>query len=375
LTLSSRQRRQLSLVIAAVAIVLALAPIPGLRRPLRVATGSELEEPMRQLEARFERANPDIDLIVEVQGAQDMVNRSQDGGDSGPQRRSRVLIPANGALLTELAERRRALGLPLPFHSEPQPVARTLLVAVVWAERSQVLFGSGPFSWPRLRRAVEAGNWRALGGPPAWGSFDLRITDPARSNSGQLTLALWTRDRLGPTALTQPAAQIGAIERALVPLRRAVYQPPRSTDILLREFIAAGPNDGDVAMVYESAALARWAEALQRQGQPYRILYPNPTFETVLTAVVMDGSAEGSAADGERLVAFLRQGEQQLQLRRWGYRPAQGPLPQAALAGTPWGLVRSGVLSDPGAGRMPPPSAPIQAELLRGWQRAEAGSG
>lgn len=47
-------------------------------------------------------------------------------------------------------------------------------------------------------------------------------------------------------------------------LKRAVYRPARSTDILLREFISSGRNDGDIAMVYEAAALMRIAEAQQR---------------------------------------------------------------------------------------------------------------
>jgi hypothetical protein len=87
-----------------------------------------------------------------------------------------------------------------------------------------------------LRRAAEAGRWAAIGGPETWGSFDLRATDPMCSNSGQLTLALWCCDQPAATCVTA--------------LRRALYPPARSTDILLGEFISAGPNDGDVAMVY-----------------------------------------------------------------------------------------------------------------------------
>jgi hypothetical protein len=74
------RRRALSLGIAATALGLAAAPIPGLRRSLLVAAGSELEEPLRQLEPLFERRHPGIDLRWQVQGAQDLVNQNLDAG-------------------------------------------------------------------------------------------------------------------------------------------------------------------------------------------------------------------------------------------------------------------------------------------------------
>lgn len=72
----------------------------------------------------------------------------------------------------------------------------------------------------------------------------------------------------------------------------AVYQPPRSTDILLQEFIARGPNDADVAMVYESIALHRWQQSAQGQRESYQIYYLNPTIETVATGAIVSRGAE-----------------------------------------------------------------------------------
>jgi hypothetical protein len=60
------RRRALSLGIAAAAVALASAPLPGLRRPLLVAVGSELEQPLQQLEPLFERRHPGIDLLWQV---------------------------------------------------------------------------------------------------------------------------------------------------------------------------------------------------------------------------------------------------------------------------------------------------------------------
>jgi ABC-type molybdate transport system substrate-binding protein len=332
------RRRALSLGIAAAALTLASAPLPGLRRPLLVAVGSELEQPLQQLEPLFERRHPGIDLRWQVQGAQDMVNQNQEGRPD----RARVLIPSNREQLRAFQAALAAQGEPAPFSREPQPIARTLLVAVVWPDRGARLFPDGRFSWARLKQAAAAGQWSAaLGGPEAWGSFDLRTTDPLRSNSGQLTLALWSRDLPGAASV--------------MVLKRAVYRPARSTDILLREFISGGRNDGDIAMVYEAAALMRSAEAQQRWPGGYSLMVPDPTIEVMLAAAVLRGEATGSEADGERFVDFLVGAEAQAGLRTLGFRglDGQGGGPAA-------NRVR----------RLPPPDRTQLDDLLRLWQQA-----
>ncbi|MEB3264946.1 MAG: substrate-binding domain-containing protein [Synechococcus sp.] len=331
------RRRLLSLGIAALALALAGAPLPGLRRPLLVVVGSELEEPLRQIEPLFEQRHGGIDLRWRVMGAQDMVNSSLDGGPERP----RVLIPSNRDQLEVYARAVQARGAGEPFRGSPQPIARTLLVAVAWPERAARLFPEGRFSWDRLRQALAAGRWPALGGPPAWGSFDLRLTDPLRSNSGQLTLALWSRAEPG--------------EAALALLKRAVYRPARSTDILLREFVSGGPNEGDVAMVYEAPALLRQPEAQRRWPGGYRLLFPDPTLETVLSAAVLRGEGQGSEDDGKRFVAFLQSEQGRQVLQRHGFRDAAG---------------QGGSEAGDRVRRLPPPSPETLEELLRQWQLA-----
>lgn len=331
------RRRLLSLLIAGASLALATAPLPGLRRPLVVAVGSELAGAMAELEPLFERRQGGIDLAWRVQGSQDMVNRAREEGPERP----RVLIPASRDLLNQLAAELRAEGGAPAFLQAPVPVARTLLVAVAWPERVQKLFPDGRFSWPLLRRAAAAGQWGALGAPPSWGSFDLRSADPMRSNSGQLTLALWCQDQNGGDCAAS--------------LRRAVYRPARSTDILLQEFISGGPNEGDLALVYEASALARQGEAGRLRPGGYVLLFPDPTIETVLAAAVLRGEAAGRAEDGERFVAFLLSPEGQGVLTRLGFRSADGG------GGSP---------AARGVKRLPPPSPEQREELLRLWQQA-----
>lgn len=313
--LSLTWRRAFSLGILALSILVAAAPWTPFRRRLVVAIGSELEQPMRVLEIRFEREHPAVDLHWQVAGSQDMVNEALQHSTDRP----RVLIPASEELLLGLAERlrRQQSGTVL---RDPQPVARTVLVAVSWPERAEALFGGGVFRWPALQQALTNDRWEQLGGQASWGRFTLRATDPARSNSGQLALLLWLRFQ--------------ARDRAVQSWRQALHQPPSSTDILLREFIAAGPNDGDLAFVYESVALNRREESRQRQGNAYRLLVPDPSYETVLAASVIEGPAQGTVGDGEALVHFLRRGPQQQLLMDWGFRSIDGRLPKGAKATT-----------------------------------------
>jgi hypothetical protein len=180
-----------------------------------------------------------------------------------------------------------------------------------------------------------------MGAPAAWGSFDLRATDPLRSNSGQMLLTLWRRGPGGEASFTA--------------LRRGIYRPARSTDILLREFITGGPNDGDLAFVYEAGALERAPEAAKRWPGGYKMLVPDPTMEAVPAAAVLAGAASGRQGDGERLLAFLTGPKGQEILQSAGYRVAG----------------QKGDATDGQRGRLlPPPRESEREELLRQWQRA-----
>lgn len=200
------QRLATSLGLIIAALGLAYAPIPGGQQRLLIVSGTELQEPLEALEARFEQANPNIQVELEFLGSRDIVNRYiDDGFEENPA----ILIPANGELLQEVSDRWREAGT--PFSREPEPIAKTLLVGIAWSDRGQVLFPSGVFDWERVEAALAGSVWPAVGGPDDWGSFDLVITDPGRSNSGQLALGLWAKAETGsplsPSTLGQPPVQ------------------------------------------------------------------------------------------------------------------------------------------------------------------------
>ncbi|MEO0455861.1 MAG: substrate-binding domain-containing protein [Cyanobacteria bacterium P01_A01_bin.114] len=357
-----------SLAIALASLALAYVPLPGVDQSIVVVSGSELQEPLKQLEARFEQQHPSIDLELAFQGSQDMVNNYVDDKNSFD---PTVLIPANGEILNELSERWQAQNGDEAFYETPQPVAKTMLVAVAWPERAQVLFPDGQFQWQRLEDAIANSSWSAIGGSADWGSFDFVTTDPTRSNSGQLTLGLWTQAEAGSASLSASDFSKNEVQALFSLVKRSVYQPPRSTDILLQEFISRGPNDADIAMVYESIALYRWSQSKVTQEKPYQILYLDPTVETASTAAIVRREVSGGEAKAARaFVDFLTQPEQQAVFVQHGFRPVNPAVDVQSVPNSPWSEAIPGVEVDPSTQVVAAPDRTILEEVIRQWQRA-----
>jgi len=356
-TKAKNQRNRLiqSSAIALTSLVLATAPVPGLQRKIIVVTGTELTESMQQIEKQFEEKNPGIDVEFKFQGSQDIVNNVVDKkNDFEPT----VLIPASEEMLTELKQRLAAQNSPEPFYETPQPIAKTFLVGIAWPERGKVLFPDGHFSWGKLEQAMTAGNWQKIGGKADWGSFDFVMTDPTRSNSGQVTLSLWAQSK--GNDLNNPA-----LNPLFATVKKSVYLPPRSTDILLQEFIARGPNDADVATVYESNALSRW-----QKDKPYQIYYLNPTTETVATAaIVKENVDKGEAKAAQQFISFLQEPEQQKIFVQHGFRPAVGKVDLQSVPNSPWSEQIPGSEINPPSNMVKPPDTQAIGEIQRLWER------
>lgn len=86
-----------SLGIMAVCLGLSYAPVLGFERTIIVVSGTELQEPLQALAAKFEQQNPSMHLELKIQGSQDIVNNFIDQkNDFKPT----ILIPVNGKILT-----------------------------------------------------------------------------------------------------------------------------------------------------------------------------------------------------------------------------------------------------------------------------------
>lgn len=359
----------ISISIILVAVGLAYAPFPGLEQKIVIVSGTELQEPLQVLAVRFQQRHPAVQLDLKFQGSQELANNYlNDRNDFVPT----VLIPANGEILQELGDRWRAQNQSEPFHGTPRPVAQTLLVGIAWAERGQILFPDRQFRWQRLEQALEAGNWAALGGPGNWGSFDLAITDPTRSNSGQLSLYLWLQAHLGGSPPTPATLNTPSVQSLLGLIKRSVYQPPRSTDILLQEFITRGANDADVALVYESIALYRWQQAATTQGQPYQVYYLNPTIPTTSTAAIVRRQiSDRQVQAAQTFLDFLTQPEQQAVFVQYGFRPVTPGVDVQTVPNSPWRQNIPGAQTQLDPAPVSPPEASVLTEIQRLWERAQ----
>ncbi|WP_293058689.1 substrate-binding domain-containing protein [Okeania sp. SIO2B3] len=360
---SIKNNRILSGILTCIAVALAYAPIPGLNQKIIVVSGTEFAEPLQQIETQFEQKYPHINLELKFQGSQDIINNYIDQkNDFNPT----VLIPTNAALLDELNQRWQSQNNTQAFYQQPTAIAKTFLVGIAWPERGKILFPNGKFSWQQLEKAMAAGSWQKIGGQQQWGSFDFVTTDPTRSNSGQITMNLWAKSK-GNNNLNTPA-----VESLFSTVKRSVYLPPRSTDILLQEFIARGPNDADVATVYESIALYRWQQSGAAQNKPYQVYYLNPTVETVATAAVVRRDVNGATANAAgKFIDFLTQPEQQKVFVQYGFRPTHGNIDLLSVANSPWNQNIPGAQVNPQISTLPAPQPSVLGEIQKLWQRVQ----
>ena len=154
-------------------------------------------------------------------------------------------------------------------------------------------------------------------------------------------------------------------------IKRSVYQPPRSTDVLLQEFITRGPNNADVATVYESIALYRWSQAQTSQGESYRIYDLNPTIETISTAAIVRRHVDhGEAKAARTFLQFLTEPDQQAVFVQYGFRSSRPDVKVDQVPNSPWQQKIPGVRVNPKVKLMAPPGRQTVTELIRLWQRS-----
>lgn len=363
----SQRSLYISLAIIAAALGLTFYPLPDDQvQTLVVVSGSELEPPLKKLIETFHQQQSKIRIDLKVQGSLDMVNRFiDDRNDFQPT----VLIPANQDTLKRL-EQRWTDSEPA-FYGEPQPLAKTRLVAITWSERGKALFPDGKFSWNRVEMAMKAQQWGSFGGSANWGSFDFVMTDPTRSNSGQMTLSLWLSHKLQKSSLQTADLNSPTAQAAVSTLKRSIYQPARSSDILMQEFVARGANDADIITNYESVALNRWEQSKVSQGQPYQIYEINPTVENKPTAAIIRRQVNEKTAQKARdFIEYLSKPNQQKVFIQYGFRPVHPDVKLEENATALW-QQNTGISLKPKAQIMDSPSVDVLKEVGRLWERSQ----
>jgi ABC-type sulfate transport system substrate-binding protein len=102
-----------------------------------------------------------------------------------------------------------------------------------------------------------------------------------------------------------------------------------STTAFMTDMLRFGPSKYDVAVVYESVALAQIATAEGRWGK-LRIYYPQTTLWSDHPAAVLRGEwvSEMQRAAARQLIAHLKSRPmQEMAMNQYGFRPADPSVP------------------------------------------------
>ena len=218
---------------------------------------------------------------------------------------------------------------------------------------------------------MKAQQWGSFGGSANWGSFDFVMTDPTRSNSGQMTLSLWLSHKLQKSSLQAADLNNPTAQSAVSTLKRSIYQPARSSDVLMQEFVARGANDADIITNYESVALNRWEQSKVSQGQPYQIHEINPTVENKPTAAIVRRQVDEQTAKKARdFIDYLSQPDQQKVFIQYGFRPVHPDVKLEDHATALW-QQNTGIKLKPQAQIIDSPTVPVLKEMGRLWERSQ----
>lgn len=302
---------------------------------LSMVYSTEIAPWLRPAVESFERANAGVRVRLQGMGSLDAARAIASG-----RVRPTLWIPADASVTEQLDPDHGAQGAPAIVREDgrwPRPLALTPMVFVVWESRAAILAPhTTTLSWTRLSTLAHAPRgWADLGGERAWGGLKFGHTDPSRSHAGLETLTLMAygwRNRAG--ALTPADATSGAFVafvRGLETADPAGDRGTASSGEFAQTIALQGPGRYDVAMVYESQAIASIDVARGRWGESLRVYYPPVNVWSDHPLCLLD-DAHLTAAQRDaaaRLADHLRSTEWQQAAVRYGLRPADPTVPIA----------------------------------------------
>jgi hypothetical protein len=355
------------------------APTPATMGPTEVSLlySSEKKEWIEAAAGLFRKAHPEIRLSLTAMGSLEAARAIAEGKEKP------VLWSPADSLAQNLAasDWRTAKGQDL-FASDgadrPQPLVITPLVFVAWEDRGVALLhaSGGGIGWRTIHAgAVAQEGWPALGGKAAWGFLKVGHADPVRSNSGLQALYAMTLDFYGKPVGLEVSDLLRPKYQAFVKeIEKAVPSLESSTTAFMTDMLRFGPSKYDVAVVYESLALAELGTADGRWGK-LRLYYPTTTLWSDHPIEVLQAPwvTEPQKAAGRAFIAYLKSRPIQELAVTYGFRPADPAVPlRTGDAQNPFvRLADRGVKLDipPMA---PPPSGEVVHAMLQMWARVVA---
>jgi hypothetical protein len=347
------------------------APAPAVAIELVYST--EKKDWLEAQVTAFHAANPTIEVKLSGKGSLEAANAILDGT-----LKPTLWSPADSVVLGfAAADWSTKYQTPLAV-GDAQPLVLSPLVFVVWKDRADALLAAsgGVLTWQAIHKAVASPRgWLAIGGKGDWGFVKLGHTDPTKSNSGLQALVLMSLEFFGKTSgLTVSDILDPKYQTFVKEVERGVSKFESSTGTFMTDMIRFGPSKYDIAVVYESLAIAELEHAQGRWGDLH-VYYPAATLwsDHPLAVLAGDWVSEAQRAAAQKLVAYLHQTDVQSQALRYGFRPAEPSVPIKSLGdGNPFTRLASyGVRVD-----VPPvaqtPDGPVLRNLLTMWSRVVA---
>ena len=336
--------------------------------------GTEKRAFIEEMAAAFQREHPEITLRLSAAGSLDAAERILDGKEMPA-----VFSPADSLILNMLASDWQTKNGSDLFERDgdgaPQPLLITPLVFVAWEDRARALEKGtgGHITWKVLHKALTAAKgWAAVGGDPEWGFVKLGHTDPTRSNSGlQALFAMAVEYHGGQKPLTVANLLDPGLQGFVRDIEKGVTKFEPSTGTFMTDMVRFGPSKYDVAVVYESLAIAQVENAQGRWGN-LKVYYPTPSLWSDHPIALVNPSKLGQAERDAALtwIRYLRARPAQERALAFGFRPADPAVPlKSADAQNPFHRLAAYGLKVAIPPAAPPPESAVVRNLLTMWTR------
>lgn len=351
---------------------------------LNVNYGTEKEKWLIEATNRFMTANPNAKVNLIGQGSmasyQALSQLTETSTKLGSNPIPAVWTPA-ATIQVNLLNSKNQLGKELA--TSCKRLVLSPLVIMAWEDRAKTFETAykdkGGITFANIFDAVDRngkvkGLWESIGGKKDWGYLKLGHTDPALSNSGIMMLLGLSNNFYGRTKAIAVADITDAkFVGFMTEIENSATKPlALSTEPLIRDVIVKGPSSYDFVVVYEALALENYKNAVGRQGQPLRIVYPSYNLYSDHPLCIIDhpaiSAAERDAA--RRYQDFLLSPEMQKLAVTYGFRPADPGVPifgAASLFDDP--EIKAAGLSANVGQEIQIPDGDVLLQLLHSWQR------
>jgi ABC-type Fe3+ transport system substrate-binding protein len=287
-------------------------------------------------------------------------------------KRLHVWAPASSLYRDTLVKRWRQkhAGGPI-LHDES--LALTPLVFVFWEERYQAFVKKyGSVTFATIGRALdEPDGWASIAGRPDWGKFQFSHTDPAKSNSGLMTLVIMAHEYHHQTGRLSPAEAADAgFQKWVAAFEKHLPALAHSTGALMEEMVRRGPTSFDAVVVYENVAIDYFQAAEGRWGK-LTVAYPPQNLWSDHPYYVLDvpWSSPDQRRAAEAFLRFLMSEPQQRAALAHGFRPGNLNVPILGVPDSPFVRYPHSGLHVDLQGIVPPPGEEVVERLLALWEK------